>query len=78
MSFGESVFSAGFMQKIIKGDQNDKLNHAYMSQKLLQKVSEDTRSHATEAEGRRLTCRLPGPLGPPVMLHFDVGSSTAS
>ena len=50
MSFGESIFSVGFIQKIIKGDQNVKLNRTYPSHKQLQKVLEDTRSHATEAD----------------------------
>ena len=54
MSFGESMFLAGLFQKTIKGDQNVKLNHAYPRRKLLQKVVEDSRSHVTEAEGRRL------------------------
>ena len=50
MSFGESVFSAGVIQKTIKEDQNVKWNYAYPQQKLLQKVLEDTRSHATKAD----------------------------
>ena len=54
MSFAEFVFSAGLFQKTIKEDQNVKLNRAYLRRKLLQKVLEDSRSHVTEAEGRRL------------------------
>ena len=54
MSFGESVFLVELFQKTINGDQNIKLNRVYPRQKLLQKVLEDSRSHVTEAEGRRL------------------------
>jgi hypothetical protein len=35
MSFGESVFSAGFIQKTVKVDQIVKVNHAYPQQKQL-------------------------------------------
>ena len=53
-SFGESVFLAGLFQKSIKEDQNIKLNRTYPWWKLLQNVLENSRSHVTEAEGRRL------------------------
>jgi len=33
MSFGEFIFSAGFIQKTIKVDQIIKLNHAYPQRK---------------------------------------------
>ena len=56
MSFGESVFSAGLFFKIVKGDQNVKLNHAYPQRKLLQKVPEDLGRHHTEEEAETLTC----------------------
>jgi hypothetical protein len=56
MSFGKSVFSAGLFQKIIKRDQIVKLNHTYSQQKLLQKISEDSGRHHTEAEAKILTC----------------------
>jgi hypothetical protein len=35
MSFGESVFLAGFIHKIIKGDKNIKVNLTYPSRKQL-------------------------------------------
>jgi hypothetical protein len=47
-------FQQGLFQKTIKVDQNDKLNHAYMPYKQLQKVPEDTRSHPTEADLERM------------------------
>ena len=56
MSFVESVFSAGFIQKTIKGDQNVKLNRAYPSRKQFQKVLEDPRRQSAEAEHVPLTC----------------------
>ena len=31
MSFGESIFSAGFIQKTIKADLYVRINHAYLS-----------------------------------------------
>ena len=49
MSFGESVFSVGFIQKTIKVDLDVRLNHAYPQQKQPQKVPEDLRGHHTEA-----------------------------
>ena len=50
MSFGESMFSAGFIQKIVKGDLNVKGKIRIPPWNQLQKVSEDSRSHVTEAE----------------------------
>ena len=50
----------------------------YPQRKLLQNVPEDTKSHTIEAEGKRLTYRPLDPLGPHVILCFDIGSSTAS
>ena len=53
MSFGESTFLAGFIQKTVKVDQIIKLNHVYPRRKL-QKVLEDTRRHSTEVGTERL------------------------
>jgi hypothetical protein len=47
MSFGESMFLAGFIQKT-------KLNHVYPWRKQLQKVPEDTGRHSTEAGPKRM------------------------
>ena len=76
MSFVESVFSAGFIQKIVKVDLNVKVNHAYLSRKQLQKVP---RSHATEAGTEQLLSgigqsylqagRSPGPTCQPPLQH---------
>ena len=66
MSFGEFVFSAGFIQKTVKVDQIVKVNHACPQQKLPQKVPEDSRRHHTEAEGKM----PPGGAGRP---HLQVG-----
>ena len=70
ISFGESVFSAGFIQKTIKGDQNVKLNRAYPSRKQFQKVLEDPRRQPTQADLER----MPGGAGQP---HLLVGRPLA-
>jgi hypothetical protein len=75
------MFLAGFIQKTDKLDQIIKLNHVYSQCKQLQKLPENSRWQPPEAEGRRLpgpTCRPAGPLGPHVMLRFNIGSSTVS
>ena len=51
MSFGESVFSAGFIQKIIKVDIYVRFNCAYPQRNGQQKVPEDSRGLHTKAEG---------------------------
>ena len=51
MSFGESIFSTGFMQKTVKVDLDVRFNHAYPQRKQSQKVPEDSRRHHTEAKG---------------------------
>ena len=51
MSFGESVFSIGFIYKTIKVDLDVRLNRAYPQRKQPQKVPEDSRGHHTKAEG---------------------------
>ena len=54
MSFGESVFSVGFIQKTIKVDLHVRFNYAYQQQNGHQKVPKDSRGLHTEAEGRWL------------------------
>ena len=54
MSFGESMFSAGFNQKNDKGDSNVKGKIRILMRNQLQKVLGDSRSHVTEAEAERL------------------------
>jgi hypothetical protein len=51
MSFDESMFSAGFIQKTAKVDLDVRINRIYPWQKQPQKVPEDSRGHHTEAEG---------------------------
>ena len=64
MSFVESVFSVGFIQKTIKVDLDDRLNRAYLQRKQPQKVPEDSRGHHTEAEGETPPGGASLPLGP--------------
>jgi hypothetical protein len=58
MSFGESVFSVGFIQKTVKGDQFDKFNRTYPQRKQPQKVLEDSRGHRTEAEAQYINFQM--------------------
>ena len=51
MSFGEFLFSAGFILKTIKVDLDVRLNRAYPQRERPQKVPEDSRGHHTKAEG---------------------------
>ena len=51
MSFGESVISAGFIQKTIKVDLDVKVNHAYPQRDGHKKDLEDSRGHHTAVEG---------------------------
>ena len=51
MSFSESVFSVGFIQKTIKVDLHVRFNYAYQQQNGHQKVPKDSRGLHTEAEG---------------------------
>jgi hypothetical protein len=53
MSFGESMFSAGFIQKTVKVDPNVRFNRNYLRQKQLQKVPEDIRRQTTEEDCER-------------------------
>ena len=70
MSFDESVFLAGFIQKTIKVDQIVKLNHVYPQQKLTQKVPEDSRRHHTKAEDEAPPSGVSRPLGPTCHPHI--------
>ena len=54
MSFGESVFSVGFIQTTVKVDLYVRINRAYPQQDRHQKDLEDTRGHHAVAERRRL------------------------
>ena len=51
ISFGESVFSAGFNLKTAKEDLNIKGKYGFPPRHLRGKVLEGPRSHITEAEG---------------------------
>jgi hypothetical protein len=64
MNFGESVSSAGFIQKTIKVDLHVKINYAYPQQNGHQKVLEDSRGHHTEAEDEAPPAPLAGRLAP--------------
>ena len=63
MSFGESVFSIGFIQKTVKVDLDVRLNHTYPQRKRPQKVLEDSRGLHTEAEGEASPGGTGRPLG---------------
>jgi hypothetical protein len=56
MSFGESVFLAGFNQKTAKEDLFVKGNHTYPRQYLCGRTLEDSRGHSTEAGLVPLPC----------------------
>ena len=56
MNFGESVFSAGFNQKTVKGDLFVKGNHGIPPRDQRGKVPEDYRRLSTEAGLDPLTC----------------------
>jgi hypothetical protein len=76
MSFGESVFSAGFIQKTIKVDPNIRFNRNYLRQKQLQKVLEDTRRQTTEEDHERQSAppvgrRAPRPTCRPPLSNVD-------
>ena len=56
MSFGESVFSAGFIQKTVKGDLFVKGNHVIPQHNQRGKVLEDSKRLSTEADPEGLPC----------------------
>ena len=56
MSFSESVFSAGFIQKTVKGDLFVKGNYGVPPRKWRGKILEDSRRLSTKAKPETLTC----------------------
>ena len=56
MSFGESVFLAGFIQKIVKGNLFVKGNYGIPPRKQCGKILEDSRMLSTEADPEGLPC----------------------
>jgi hypothetical protein len=56
MSFGESVFPAGFNQKTTKGDILVKRNYGLPPRKLRGKVPENSKRLSTERDHMSLTC----------------------
>ena len=69
MSFGESVFSAGFIQKTVKVDLHVGISHAYPLRNEHQKTLEDSRGHHTKAGGETPPGGANQPLGvPPISL----------
>jgi len=84
MSFGESVFSAGFIHKTDKGDIFVKGNYGIPPRKQREKILEDYRRLSTEAnpEGlpcgaSRPTCRLGSLWVPPISHRFESQFLTA-
>jgi hypothetical protein len=76
MSFGETMISTGFIQKIVKVDLDVRINRAYPPRNRHQKVLEDTKGHYTEAEPKWLPgvanqphLQATRPLGPTVSLR---------
>ena len=69
MSFGESIFSVGFIQKTVKVDLDVRLNHVYPERKGHQKTLEDSRGLHAEAESEGLLGGAAQPLGPPISLR---------
>ena len=56
MSFGEYVFSAGFIQKTIKEDLFIKANHVYSQWYLHGNTLKGTRRQTTEEDRKGMTC----------------------
>jgi hypothetical protein len=82
MSFGESIFFAGFIQKTIKMDLHVRINHAYPPRNGHQKVPKDSRGHHTKAGAKVLLggagrphLYATWPLGPAVILHLIMSVS---
>ena len=63
MSFGESVFLAGFNQKITKEDLIIKGKYGVSPWYIRGKTLEGSRSYVTEAEGHSLTSGAARPIG---------------
>ena len=69
MSFGESVFLAGFIQKTIKEDLFVKGNYRILPHNQRGKILEGSISHVTRAEGHPLIGGAARPLwAPPVSI----------
>ena len=56
MSFGESMFSTGFIQKTVKGDLFVKGNYGIPPRKQCGKILEDSRRLSTKAYPEGLPC----------------------
>ena len=56
MSFDESVFSVGFIQKTVKGDLFVKGNYGIPPRKQRGKILEDSRRLSTEVDPEGLPC----------------------
>ena len=76
MSFGESVFSAGFIQKTVKGDLFIKRNYGNPPSKQRGNILEDSKRLSTEADPEGLPSwatwphlQAARPLGPPISLR---------
>ena len=65
MSFGESMFPAGFNQKIAKEELIIKGKYGVLPWYLRGKTLEGSRSHVTEAEGHPLIGGATRPIGGP-------------
>ena len=69
MSFGESVFLAGFNQKTAKEDLFIKGNHRILTRNRCGKTLEDSKRRITKAGHVSLTCGATQPLwAPPISL----------
>ena len=84
MSFGESVFLAGFIQKTIKGDLFVKENYVIPPYKQRGKILEDSRRLSTKADPEGLPygagrphLQAGRPMGPIVSLRFKSRFPTA-
>jgi hypothetical protein len=73
MSLGESVFSAGFIQKTVKGDLFVKGNYRIPPRKQRGKILEDSRRLSTEADPKDLPC---GVGRPHLQAGWPVGSTS--
>jgi hypothetical protein len=65
MSFGESIFSTGFIQKTIKEDQHVRGNHEIPPRVLCGKTLENSRRLSTEAHPKGLPCGTNRSVGSP-------------
>jgi hypothetical protein len=65
MSLGESVISAGYIQKTIKGDLHVRGNLRIPPQELRGKTLEDSKRLSTEAHPEGIPCGADQPVGSP-------------